>query len=322
MPRATKPEEKTVHLAFCCDRNVADGLAAVIASASHHLKKSSALHVHVIDCGLGKDVQDALTHALAKHRPNVRLEFIPLSQERLKPFPRPAALSHVTPAAFGRLFLHELLPDVSRVLYLDCDLLVTANLAELFATRLEGHPLAAAIDTVIPTIGHERESLVANVPGLRPELPYFNSGVLLLDLEKLRALDATARYHEALRLVEARYADQSVLNAVFHGQWKILPAFWNRQTLLGSGFSIFPDRSHALWHFSSKLKPWHFQRRGARGLVGQWFAESEAIGWKRLSMPTTQSTAPFAKDVIKRGRSWMARQKNDRAGAPPEQPPR
>lgn len=296
---------QSLHLALCCDRNVADGLVTTIASVAAHLRPDFSLEIHVIDCGLGADIRARVTAVIRHKLPMARIEFIELHADRLKDFPQPASLSHVTLATYGRLFLHELLAKVEKVIYLDCDLLVTGDLAEIYLTPLNGFALAAVRDTVIPTVGHEWESLVKDLPGLRPDEPYFNAGVLLLNLTKLRDLDASALYAQLLRNVEARYADQSVLNGVFHGQWKAIPARWNRQVQLGREFSVFPDRPRAIWHFASKLKPWHFHRRPARGLLKQWQDQADAIGWVPTFEPTVQSNPPFLRDLVKQGRSWI-----------------
>ena len=296
---------QSLHLALCCDRNVADGLATTIASVATHLSRDFTLSVHVIDCGLGDELRAKLVRMIEQHLPNSRLGFLELHMDSLSGFPTPASLSHVTPVTYARLLLHDLLPDVERVIYLDCDLFVTGDLSEIYLTSLNGSPLAAVQDTVIPTVGHERESLVANLPGLRPDEPYFNAGVLLLDLAKLRELGASALYTRLLRTVEARYADQSVLNGAFHSQWKPLPPRWNRQVQLGREFNVFPDVPHAIWHFASKLKPWHFHRRAARGLLRQWQAQRDAVEWAPSFAPTEQVNSSFMADLLKEGRSWM-----------------
>lgn len=305
-----------VHLAFCCDRNVVDGLVTTIAAAAVRLGSGYFLAIHVIDCGLGAEMRAQIQSFLAQKLPTVQIEFVTLDAERLKIYPRPAAISHIPPATYARLLLHELLPEVPQVIYLDCDLLVTTDLVELFLTPLEGCPYAAVQDSTITHIGHERESLTKDLPQLdRPDATYHNGGVLLLNLAKLRDLDVSALYGRALGTIEARYADQSLMNGVFHGQWKILPRRWNRQVMLGRDYSVFPDRPRAIWHFISHLKPWHFHRRLARGLVRQWQDERDAIGWTPTTEPTIQANPSWFKDLVKQGRSWiecrgLARQRN------------
>lgn len=301
-----------LHLALCCDRNVADGLVTTIASVATHLRQDFTLQIHIIDCGLGQDLRDRVTGVIEHRLPRSRVEFVDLHVDSLSGFPRPASLSHVTSVTYARLLLHKLLPGVERIIYLDCDLLATGDLTEIYLTPLEGLPLAAVRDTVIPMVGHEWESLTTDLPGLRADEPYFNAGVLHLDLTKLRELDATALYARLLRTVEARYADQSVLNGAFHGQWKMLPARWNRQVQLGRDFNVFPDVPRAIWHFSSKLKPWRFHRRSARGLLRQWQDQRDAIGWTPTFEPTEHVQPSLAKDLLKQGRSWVACSRSER----------
>ncbi len=193
-----------------------------------------------------------------------------------------------------------------RVIYFDCDLLVTADLAELYLTPLAGCPYAAVQDAGMPSIGHPRESLIRDLPELtRPDEAYHNTGVLLLDLVKFRDLDVSALFGRALGTVEARYGDQSLLNGVFHGQWKVLPRRWNRQVLLGLDYSVFPEQPQAIWHFFSRLKPWQFHSRNGRGLLKQWQDERDAIGWTPTVEPTLQVRPSLLKDLVKQGRSWV-----------------
>src|SRR2546430_2117711 len=92
-----------------------------------------------------------------------------------------------TTALFGsivwlRFRLPDLLPDRSRVLYLDSDTLVMSDLHGLWATPLDPHPLAAVANVVEPAARAHVESLGIHYPG-----GLFNSGVLLMDLDRMRA---------------------------------------------------------------------------------------------------------------------------------------
>ena len=79
----------------------------------------------------------------------------------------------------ARLLADRLLPEsVERVLYLDGDTIVRENLAPLWATDMGGCPIAASIE---PTVNRARRASL----GLEA-LPYFNSGVLLMDLKRWR----------------------------------------------------------------------------------------------------------------------------------------
>jgi lipopolysaccharide biosynthesis glycosyltransferase len=301
---------RSVHIAFGCDRNVADGLAAVIASTERHLRNGWNLEVHILDCGLGEPVVAQLRAAFAA-LPRVRLEFIALPAERMQSFPQPF-LKHLTHAAYARLFLHELLPTVDRVIYLDCDLLICGDLVELAEMDLGGVPLAAVRDRVITTFAHELDTLAADLPAVDPQSPYFNSGVLVLDLRRLRELDAAALYAQTFRQVKAKQADQSILNVVCLGRWKMLPAHWNRQILLGS-FNVFADRRGGIWHFTSRIKPWLVRPTHTRGLVASWYRAIARVHWTPIAVPQTDIRAPWWRDAFKAARAWGKSLRNSSA---------
>lgn len=305
-----RPADRVVHIALCSDRNAADGLAGVIASASRHLNPACSLHIHIIDCGLGEAVQHRLQATTARLN-RTQIEFLQLPASKLSRFPFPSAHVHVTLAAYGRLLIHELLPDIDRLIYLDCDLLVMRDLSELYFLDLEGKPLAAAPDLIIGRVGSEMETLVQDIPGIDPQLPYLNSGVLLLDLSALRQMDVSDLYSKALRKVSAKFHDQTLLNTVFHGRWKVLPSSWNRTVFLLPDFNIFRDRPNTIWHLFRTHKPWHFHRVGARGLIADYYGFLDSVGWIPMEKPRWQVKSSAARDFFKAlgallKRSWRS----------------
>ena len=87
------------------------------------------------------------------------------------------------PIVLARLLLDRLLPEsAGRVLYLDCDIIVRKNLKELWETDLNGCVLGACME---PTCAPERREAL----GIR-KAPYYNAGVLLIDLGKYREIHA------------------------------------------------------------------------------------------------------------------------------------
>ena len=93
-----------------------------------------------------------------------------------------------------------------KALYLDCDLVVTKNLDDLFATDLQGYPLAAVRDYG-RKVYYDQE--------------IFNAGVLLINnrvwkQEQLtqRLIDLTNEWHD-----KADQVDQLVLNKLFENRW-------------------------------------------------------------------------------------------------------
>jgi lipopolysaccharide biosynthesis glycosyltransferase len=186
-------------------------------------------------------------------------EFTPPSELRLPLNPR----AHYTLDNWTRLWIEEFFADdIDRVLYLDGDIVVLGSIAELWRADLGG-ALFGAVD--IPGAQHGIDKL-----GMRAEDGYFNSGVLLVDLEQWRkthALQTILGYIDAHpeRLVYT--LDQDALNACFYARRKRLDYKWNAiwpffrdpVTLPLSAGEIARVRQEArIIHFNGNLKPWSY----------------------------------------------------------------
>src|SRR5688500_9172481 len=81
-------------------------------------------------------------------------------------------------ATYYRLMMGRILPpDLIRVLYLDCDIIVRGDLQPLWQTELHNHVIAAAADVFA-----NRNSELKYALGLPEGATYFNAGVMLIDL--------------------------------------------------------------------------------------------------------------------------------------------
>ncbi len=173
-------------------------------------------------------------------------------------------LTEVTITMWLRALLPALLPHHSRVLYIDCDTLVVDDLSALWATDLSTAAVGA-VRNILPA-GARDYPLSIGVP----VDAYFNSGVLLINLDYWRAHGVT----EALlaygrrRAGELKWPDQDALNHVLRDAWRVLPERYNAQ----NGMWFMPNRydyftrdalraattSPAIVHFEGPhiVKPW------------------------------------------------------------------
>ena len=121
-----------------------------------------------------------------------------------------------TEAASFRLLLPELLPELDTVLYLDCDIIVRKDMVELFRTTVLGdNYLAAVYEAPI----EDQASRISEL-GCSPH-SYFNSGVLIMNLAKMREDALCPKLLEACRKDYMEFPDQDALNVVCQG--KVLP---------------------------------------------------------------------------------------------------
>lgn len=208
--------------------------------------------------------------------------------------------SHLPRAACFRLQIGSLLgDDVVRCLYLDVDLLVEASVRPLWETDLGDRSGAAVRSVNFPSVGtrgafdHWREL------GLDPRQPYFNSGVVLLDLRRWRSLGLEARAIEHLSSPQRSgpNLDQNAWNYVLHRDWLELDPRWNQQTPFlddQHGVALLYDdetidrvrRSPAIVHFLDRPKPW--QHGCTHPAAGRWteVAAQTTFGRPELRAPT------------------------------------
>src|SRR5579862_2397997 len=99
-------------------------------------------------------------------------------------------------ASFPLLLPEVLPPNLDRVLFLDADTLVLEDLATLWETPLDRHVLAAVPDSAIPFCSSVRGVKNWRARGILSDAPYFNAGVLLIDLPRCRELNVTRRVHQ------------------------------------------------------------------------------------------------------------------------------
>lgn len=145
------------------------------------------------------------------------------------PLPKGEGLSHISVATYFRLFSTELLPELDKAIYLDCDILVRDSLEELWNTDMKGNYLAA--------VYHPNSLSINNGAFKRLGIPisqgYFNAGVLLMNLKKWKE---DGIYQKCMDFIRNKYADirnhdQDVLNAVCGKQTLILSCKWNMQNI-------------------------------------------------------------------------------------------
>jgi lipopolysaccharide biosynthesis glycosyltransferase len=175
-----------------------------------------------------------------------------------------AGKRHISRASYFRLMISELAPaDMTRVIYLDGDLVISGDLRELYRTDLADHAIGAVAD-----VGMDDRAFAERFGLAHQRLGYFNAGVLLINLAAIRQSGA---FLKALDLLEMRkdemeYSDQCALNLVFWQRWKALDILWNvqrRMLMPNEGKPCFAEKTEMksgqrpkIIHFTEQNKPW------------------------------------------------------------------
>jgi len=125
-------------------------------------------------------------------------------------------------ATYFRLLIPSLFP-FDKIIYLDCDVIVNMDIAELWHISIDDYALAAVLDSfAFADLKGSKDFLRLNVVykliGIQKNC-YFNAGVLLLNLRKINRdycfLSAVKDFFERYGKI-IPFADQDFLNYVFY----------------------------------------------------------------------------------------------------------
>ena len=209
-----------MNILYASDENYLRHAAASMVSLCEHTPPEAELRFHLLSMGVSSQGAQRLRDTLAPYGRELCLWEL---GDLRKWFDFSVNSRGFALSTLARLFVGRVLPeDVHRVLYLDCDTLPLEDLSALEQFDLKGCPLAMAQE---PTARHSRKREL----GLTPEQPYFNAGVLLIDLDRWRA-EGTEKtvldyYREKGGALLA--PDQDALNGALAGHICPLPPRYN-----------------------------------------------------------------------------------------------
>jgi len=212
-----------MNILFSSDENYARHMGVAMISIMQHNRDVEKIRFFVVNNRITPSTIEKL-ESLVRGFKNAEIIFIPFESYEKKlhlNLAWPISLS-----SYARLFVGEMLPtEIDKVLYLDCDVVVCGSISALWETNLNGKCLGA-IQDMVPS------NTKASV-GLLPEDPYFNAGVLLVDLLQWRQQGIGWSCMEFIAVRDGRvtHHDQGVLNGVLKDNWKKLPLQYNVMTI-------------------------------------------------------------------------------------------
>lgn len=175
---------------------------------------------------------------------------------------------------YYRLLAYKLLPEkLDRILYLDPDILVINPIRDLYETDLEGYLYAAAFHNVLAVKEINRIRLYPYKIDA-----YYNSGVLLMNLELQRKLIDEREIFSFIEKNRAKLIlpDQDIINTLYSGQIKALDEkLYNYDTRYYNYYKVitnntcdmdFVMKNTVILHFCGKKKPWK------KGYIGKFYA--------------------------------------------------
>lgn len=162
---------------------------------------------------------------------------------------------HGNSTTYGRFYLADLLKNCRYCLYLDTDLYINRSIFEFFDLFDDQHILLADGNNIRKyTLDRE----LFQKANLDLDAPYFNAGVLGIDLNLWRALKADEKIADVIQAYGGSFKanDQSILNLALRDDWKPFSTTWNHML-----YPYAPMAEHLekyIYHFTDSPKPWDF----------------------------------------------------------------
>lgn len=223
-----------------------------------------------------------------------RVHFVYVDQKNFQDFPVSKRYPHII---YYRIFAAKFLPEnVDRVLYLDTDVIVIRSLEGLYQTDFEGNLFCAC--THVRSFLNKMNQLRL---GTEEEYSYINSGMLLMNLDKLREV---LNFQEVREYVEKRrprltLPDQDIITALYGDRIKLLDSMrynLSDRMILVNNSTPGREKIDLEWvkkhgviiHYYGKNKPWNENYKGILDVFYRQMLEETV-----LQGSSTRNTEPF-----------------------------
>lgn len=285
-------------------------MVVTVESALRNSSDGFRAEIHIGDCGLDAATRASMEELWPRHPKVAGLHFHSLDLGDFHEFMHRG----LHPASLARLQMSELIPEASRAIYLDTDLLVSGDLSELADIDMRGHPVGGAPEGYFGTL-REAGYRLSEIPAeVQPDAPYFNAGVLVVDLSLWRDDSVWERSKDLITSHSDKFShnDQSVLNIIFSGKSLVLDPKWNRQRQIYDDLPLVVPRSKGIIHFIGPVKPWHYADRAGCGAVTLWHEQLKRTDIHLPSLsPKRSYSGPvpllWAKKAAKLARAKLSR---------------
>ncbi len=242
-------DEDIIHIGFGLhdkDGHYSVWVGTVMQSILEHTNSRICFHI-LHDETLSTDNKYKLE--MVAHNGSSKIEFHKIDEDDFSIVKN--QMSRFTIGAMFRCSLPELLPDLNRIIYLDADLFVNRDIKELWDVDVREYCLAGVVDEGVDI--HNYPRILNKYPEIKKE-SYFNSGVLYMNLKKLREFGNLKKLvvDFLVENPEAGLPDQDALNVIFHNKVLYLDGSWNQFVFMHRKDNV-EKLDKAIFHYAAAL---------------------------------------------------------------------
>lgn len=268
-------DKNAVSVVFASDNNYAIYLEVAVYSLILNASPKNYYDINILGFDISAEQQNRLKSLAASANISIRVFDVNklIDVEKIKNL----QVGYISFATIFRLYISVLFANYSKILYLDADICIRADIAELYNTNLEGNVLGAIRDEVMLSLARKKKEKAHIHKDLTLQTPenYFNAGILLIDIKKFHAViypnNDSGNNVLVNDLIKKHYSflDQDILNIYFNNKTKFLDTSWNFETNIKREPKEHSDVSKRakmlaanpnsinILHYASPVKPWN-----------------------------------------------------------------
>lgn len=209
------------HIVYAADKSFAPILGVSLVSL---FENNTQVQVHILDAGISQSDREKIEKTCKSYQMPAP-HWIP-ADDISKELKMAVSADRGSMAQYARIFISRHLdPTIDRILYLDCDTIITGSLRELWETDLQNKTAAVLLDAFSK---YYRKNVDLQLDDIM-----FNSGVMLVDMKRWREQDVEKR---VLSFIKSRHGfiekgDQGALNAVLSHECVLFDPKFNAVTI-------------------------------------------------------------------------------------------
>lgn len=226
--------ENKIGICMCSDDCYAKHLGIALTSLVDTTSPKNTYDIVIFDNNISVHNKNLLSKTCA-NKPNISLRFVKTAD-----YVAPLDLNEkeiVKKSTFLRFAILDLMKSYKKVVYLDCDIICNADVANMYDIDLENNYVGACKDSgmacwtnALPPHTSFWYDYLKNTVKLENPRDYFCAGIMIFNIEVMKKHITTAELFKIALENKWEYQDQDVLNFVCQGKVKFLDMNWNYMT--------------------------------------------------------------------------------------------
>ncbi|MBR4179300.1 MAG: glycosyltransferase family 8 protein [Treponema sp.] len=244
--------KQVIPICFASDDNYIPLLSVAIVSLLENANPKNFYKIYILTTKLKQENIDKIQKL---QTPNSKIEFISLAKEMDKIQSMFSLRDYYSKETYYRIFIPNVFPEYSKIVYLDCDITVLGDISKFYNTEIHGYYVGAVEEEVMQTY-EVFGNYVEKVCGINRN-KYFNAGVLLINCNRWRLKMIAERFVDLLNKVNFRVVqDEDYLNVLCKNNVKWVDLGWNKTSYENKKFDPMDLN---LIHWKMNWRPWKYK---------------------------------------------------------------